>query len=121
LAEHIATGKLGEALALAYYLKQEYQLLVRNWRWNKVEIDLILRKANRLVFVEVKTRTTNSPIEAELVLSAAQQSRLISGADHFAQHYPEEMESRFDVITVTLDSNGHSINHFPSALDPQAL
>ena len=61
-------GELGEQIALDYLLKNGYQLIEKNWHYSKsAEIDLIVKKADTIVFVEVKTRSNlkfGHPFEA---------------------------------------------------------
>ncbi len=61
-------GNMGEDLACEYLLKNGYQILERNKHFSKLcEIDIIAKFKNTVVFVEVKTRKTNSfgtPLEA---------------------------------------------------------
>ena len=61
-------GNMGENLACEYLLKNGYQILERNKHFSKLcEIDIIAKFKNTVVFVEVKTRKTNSfgtPLEA---------------------------------------------------------
>ena len=47
-------GQMAEDLAADFYKKRGYTLLARNYRYQKAEVDLIVRKANVLVAVEVK-------------------------------------------------------------------
>ncbi len=61
------TGSLGEKIAVEYLRKQGYKILEQNFskRWG--EIDIIAIDGDTLVFVEVKTRTSNqfgTPLEA---------------------------------------------------------
>lgn len=49
-------GKIGENAACHYLQKQGYLIIERNFRSRGGEIDLIIQKANKIVFVEVKTR-----------------------------------------------------------------
>ena len=51
-------GQMAEDLAADFYKKRGYTLLARNYRYQKAEVDLIVRKANVLVAVEVKARST---------------------------------------------------------------
>lgn len=52
-------GNIGEAHAEAYLKKQGYKILERNYK-NKIgEIDLIAEKNEEIVFVEVKSRSSN--------------------------------------------------------------
>ena len=60
-------GAWGEDLALRYLIKHGYRLVERNYRTRRGEIDLIVRKEEALVFVEVKLRSSTSfgdPLEA---------------------------------------------------------
>ena len=61
-------GKKGEDLACEYLINNGYHILARNYRFSKFcEIDIIAEYKNCTVFIEVKTRKTNSfgtPMEA---------------------------------------------------------
>ena len=50
-------GRSGEELALLYLQNKGYALLEQNFRFQRCEIDLILRDGETLVFVEVKQRS----------------------------------------------------------------
>ena len=54
------TGQLGENLAIQYLMHKEYTILARNWRYGKGELDIIAKKDQYLVIVEVKTRTNKN-------------------------------------------------------------
>ena len=58
MAFHNELGKKGEDLAVSYLLKQGYQILTRNFRYQKAEVDIIARKEDVLAIIEVKTRST---------------------------------------------------------------
>ncbi len=59
MATHNDLGTLGEDLAIDYLIKQGYQILERNYRYQKGEVDILAKKDDALVAVEVKTRTGN--------------------------------------------------------------
>jgi putative endonuclease len=62
-----ALGTRGEDVAAAWYVKQGYEVVARNWRCREGELDLIVRSGRTYVFCEVKTRTTTvfgAPVEA---------------------------------------------------------
>jgi putative endonuclease len=119
LAKHLDTGKKGEAMALDYYLRNGYMLLHRNWRWQKVEIDLIVRTKQELVFVEVKTRSNTNYGRPEQAVDTKKQRHLINGANAFAEQYAEELDCRFDVISIVLTSQEVAIHHIPNAFYPE--
>ncbi|WP_306415995.1 YraN family protein [Fulvivirga ulvae] len=54
------TGKDGEQRAAEYLMGKGYELLERNYRYKRSEIDIIIKKEQLLVFVEVKTRSYSS-------------------------------------------------------------
>lgn len=61
-------GKLGEDYAANWLTSQGYQILDRNWRGTRVELDIIARRSDCLVFCEVKTRrSVNCGYPAEAV------------------------------------------------------
>jgi putative endonuclease len=60
-------GTAGEDVAAAWYVKQGYEVVARNWRCREGELDLIVRSGRTYVFCEVKTRTSTvfgAPVEA---------------------------------------------------------
>jgi putative endonuclease len=59
-SEHLRVGKQGETLAVWYLRLSGYRIVERNFRCRLGEIDIIARKRNLLVFVEVRTRTSGS-------------------------------------------------------------
>ncbi|HUP86396.1 MAG TPA: YraN family protein [Acidimicrobiales bacterium] len=62
-----ALGTKGEDAAAAWYAKQGYEIVARNWRCRDGELDLIVRAGRTYVFCEVKTRTSTAfgaPVEA---------------------------------------------------------
>lgn len=76
------------------------------------EIDFIAVRGKTLAFVEVKKRRTLE--EAAYAVSPAQQKRLIRGAGHFLQLYPDyrKFSARFDVVLVAPPLQ---IKHIPDA------
>jgi putative endonuclease len=60
-------GARGEDVAAAWYTRQGYVVVARNWRCREGELDLIVRAGRTYVFCEVKTRTSvrfGAPVEA---------------------------------------------------------
>ena len=66
MAQHNQLGKWGEEIACEKLITEGYAICERNWRVGSYEIDIIAMKGNRIVFVEVKTRSNDyvDPLES---------------------------------------------------------
>ena len=113
-------GKQGEIKAKNYLKRRGYQILECNYRTKAGEIDLIAKEKDCLVFVEVKTRTTEeygTPAEA---VSFYKQQHMVKSAQYYLVRHGGECECRFDVIEVRLASKGWfkiaKINHLKNVL-----
>ena len=95
------TGQEQEAKAACFLKTQGYQILERNYRCKKGEIDLIAREGQYLVFVEVKYRTTGvSGYPAEAV-DARKQQTIAKCAMHFLMKQGnDDVPCRFDVVAI---------------------
>jgi putative endonuclease len=108
-------GRLGEDAALCYLEDLGYMCLYRNWRWGKLEIDLILAHGNLRVFVEVKWRKDYLPAHS-CMPSSAQQNRITEAAHVWLKRYAPDKEGRIDLLIVRETKLGLTIEHFPAAL-----
>jgi putative endonuclease len=90
-----------ERLACGYLEDRGLRLLVRNYRCRRGEIDLVMREASTLVFVEVRFRaSTRFGTPAETV-DIYKQKRLAAAAAHYLQKNPTNLPCRFDVIALS--------------------
>lgn len=117
MALHNETGKKGEELAVKYLLDNGYSVLETNWRFKKSEIDIIALKNNELIFVEVKTRSSNYFEEPEQSVTLKKQKQIFIGANEYAQSYDDDIDLRFDIITVMIKPNT-DIKHIKDAFYP---
>ncbi len=112
-------GKRGEELAERYLESKGFNLVARNFRYDRAEIDLIFKdeKQKVLMFVEVKTRSSKSFGEAEEAVVERKQNQLIKSAQGFIMEHPEydEYEKRFDVVAVYVMGHGEEISHIINA------
>jgi len=118
MAQHNETGKEGEEMAAAFLRKIGYEIVETNWRFKKSEIDIIVRKEDFLVFVEVKTRETSFFQDPEKAVTIAKQKMIIKGANEYVQNLDkkDDPEVRFDIIAITL--RPLEINHIEEAFYP---
>jgi putative endonuclease len=100
-AARLALGAHGEDLAADWYERHGYEVVARNWRCRAGELDLVVRRGRELVFVEVKTRSSDRfglPAEA---VTARKQQRLRGLAVRFLAEAGGGASSlRFDVVAV---------------------
>ena len=106
----------GEAAAWEAYRRRGYRLVARNWRCALGELDLVLEKDGRVVFCEVKARTSSfygGPHEA---VTPSKQRKLRALAQAFSGSRPQPPAGyRFDVASVTLGPGGADVHVFEDA------
>lgn len=118
MAEHNDLGQLGEDLAVAWLKNHGFEILERNWRGRNEEIDVIARKDNQLIIVEVKTRKTRAFGNPENSVSLSKQRNLVNAAELYIKKKNSHLETRFDILSVIANSKGHDIEHIPNAFSP---
>lgn len=97
-------GNRGEQLAADLLESEGYEILERNYRHSRSELDLIaLWKNEILVFVEVKLRTRKDFGDAESFVSDHQQERIREAAEDYIHQINWQRDIRFDIITVDSD------------------
>ncbi len=114
-------GKLGEQLALKFFLKKGYNLLLSNYRIFGGEIDLILQKDDIILFVEVKTRQTLAFGYPHEAFTWSKKQKLLRAIHHFlATRYVKNQccTWQLDLVSLLIDLeiNTASIQHFSNIL-----
>lgn len=95
-------GAAGEDRAAGYLSRQGYKILERNYRAPYGEIDIIALHQGELVFVEVKTRTTDAYGAPELAVDIRKQRRMVKAAlGYIKQKKLHQMPCRFDVVAIS--------------------
>ena len=115
MAYHNELGKLGEELAVAYLLRNGYSILQRNFTFGKAEIDIIAKKDDRLIVVEVKTRNSSVFGDPQSFVSRRKIGLLVKAADEFILKNDIDLEVRFDIIAVLKNKKQEVLEHFPDA------
>lgn len=112
---HLELGIRGETLAEQYLKDKGYQILERNWRFSHAEIDIIAKDGGILVFVEVKTRSSDIFGEPEESVSPKKEALLKDAASVYMEQIDHHWEIRFDIISILIKGEGDSIEHFKDA------
>ncbi len=116
MSDQIKTGNIGENLAARYLKEKGYEILARNFRHGKAEIDLIVRKDNWVLFVEVKTRNSSDYGEPEDFVLTQQAGRIFDAAEEWIYSTNWEGNIRFDVVSVK-PGEAPEIDHFEDAIN----
>ena len=112
-------GQLGERRAAWFYRVRGYSIVERNLRLRAGEIDLVVRRGKTLVVAEVKTRQSLRAGEGHDAVDAAKRARLVHLADQYlAQHPGEEIELRYDVLSIFWNGRRFIVSHYPDAFRP---
>jgi len=120
MAEHNNKGTDGEELAAGYLTENGHVILEKNWRFGREEIDIIAKKKDMLIIVEVKTRSGSFFGEPEEFVDRQKQRHLIKAANGYIEKNNLDLEVRFDIIGVILSGKKHKINHIEDAFHPVA-
>lgn len=96
-------GSQGEKIAQDFLKKKGYRLLDTNFRSREGEIDIVARKGKCLVFVEVRTRSSQSFGTPEESITSTKKERLIRLALAYLQGHPSpHSDWRIDMVAVEL-------------------
>lgn len=117
MAQHNDLGKWGEEIAREYLIVNGYTLVATDDRNGHFEIDIIALKNDRIIFVEVKTRSEGSsdPLDA---ITPKKIRRLCIAANTYVKQYNYKHDVQFDIITVVRNGNSHKLEHYPDAFRP---
>ena len=115
-AEHLRRGELGERAAKKHLQRLGLKFLTANFRSERGEIDLIFRDADCLVFVEVKTRSSEEWTRPAAAVNA-RKKRLLSqtALDYLRLLKNPQVKIRFDIVEVLLkDGEVREVRHLPN-------
>ena len=93
-------AKFGEDIAVKFLGHNGYQIIERNYHSVYGEIDIICKKSNQLIFVEVKARKSNKFGEPLDAITEKKREKIIKTTYHYLAKYNLELPLRFDIITI---------------------
>ena len=113
---HLRHGRAGEEAARRHLQRLGFKFLTANFRSKRGEIDLILRDGDCLVFVEVKTRSSESWTRPAAAVNARKRKLLSQTAlDYLRSIGHPRVRIRFDIVEVLLvDGDVHKVRHLPA-------
>ena len=110
-------GRYGENVAVRHLTDHGLEILERNWRSARGEIDIVARDGDCVVFVEVKTRSSVDYGEPAEAISPTKARRLRGLAMEWLEaRRPQRRDVRFDVVSVLRSRVGAaSVEHLRGA------
>jgi putative endonuclease len=119
MAKHIETGQKGEEIALSFLKNKNWEILETNWRYSRAEIDIIAKDLDTLVFVEVKTRSSDFFGTPDAFVDKKKELFMADAASVYMEKIGHDWEIRFDVISVLMNEKDRfQIQHFKDAFFP---
>ena len=111
------TGFDGEEYAAEYLVSKGYIILDRNHQSGRVELDIVARKDNWLVFVEVKTRFGDFAYP-ERAVGKQKQRNLQVAAEIYMDKRNIDAQARFDIVAIVIGKGRPQVEHFEDAFYP---
>lgn len=110
-------GYLGEKTAVKFLKKNKYKILERNFACKTGEIDIICQKGEYIIFVEVKTRKSDSLVEGVYAVNKQKQNHIFKTANFYLNKHKTDKQPRLDIIDVVFDINDkfHVREHYVNA------
>lgn len=116
MAEHNDFGNLAEKIAAEYLEKLGYKILVKNFRYQKAEVDIIAIFKDIIVVVEVKARGSDLFMEPQEAVTKRKIKSIVMASDFFMRDRGLNYDVRFDILAVLPDKNGKlNITHLEDA------
>lgn len=117
LPPHLQAGQRGERAARKHLQRLGLKFLTANFRTERGEIDLVMRDEDCLVFIEVKTRSSEEWSRPASAVDGLRRKRLTrAGLDYLQLLKNPPVKVRFDIVEVLLQATKVSeIRHLPNA------
>ena len=116
----IRIGQRGEEIAARFLLSEGFDLLHRNWRSGRYELDIVARKEGVLHIVEVKSRKSDGLTAPEEAMTRKKFNALFRAAQQYVALYRIDADTQFDLIAVDLlPDSTHRLRYIPNAMVPR--
>ena len=115
MSDKIKKGREGEELAAGFLINKGFEIVERNYRYKRLEIDLIVKKNNWLVFVEVKLRTSDAYGYPEDFVDYKKAKNIVDGAEQYTYDKNWQGNVRYDIVSIRQLKNQQEILHIEDA------
>ena len=111
-------GNWGEERAAELLKRKGYRIIAMQWKSLRFEIDIIAEKGNEIIFVEVKTRTSEDYGQPWEAVKHDKRRKICNSADQYIRMNQCDKEPRFDIISIVRTDDKTKITHLQSAFRP---
>ena len=116
-----STGSNGESYAVEYLQHKGYEIITRNFSSRFGEIDIVCKKDDFIVFVEVKTRGRKALVSGREAVTPGKQKRIIKTAlIYLSANGITNLQPRFDVVEIMITERV-TVEHIINAFDGSAF
>ncbi len=104
-------GQRGEQIAAAFLEAQGYQIVEKNYRYRRGEIDLIALDQDVLVFVEVKWRSSSAYGYPEEAVSEKKRNLLLQTSEQYIFEKDWQQALRYDIVAIVEQQGKPTFEH----------
>jgi putative endonuclease len=102
MQQHIDLGKKGEDWAAGWLTGKGFEILHRNWRHGRYEVDIIAGRGNTLHFIEIKSRGSNLYGHPEESVTPKKIRNMMQAALAWRIQFPGHARVQYDVLAITV-------------------
>lgn len=115
---NLETGKIGEEIAKKYLEEKGYKIIEQNYKTKYAEIDLVAKKGNELIFVEVRTKKGENFGTPEETINSKKKRKLWGNAKAYTVWNKWQGPYRVDAICIILryDNSIERLNHYENII-----
>jgi putative endonuclease len=106
MAAHNEFGKAGEQMAAEWLVQHGFQLISRNWKFARYEVDIIASREGVLHFIEVKSRHDDAFGKPEDWVNRKKGRHLLTAGEAFQEKYPDWKLVQYDILSILLTPDG---------------
>ena len=116
MAAHNELGRWGEMIARRFLILHDYNIRSFDWRDGHHELDIVAEKLGFLIFVEVKTRSSDRFGKPEEAIDRDKVRYLKLAANAYMAREKVDMPCRFDVISIVTEGDSYRLRHIKDAV-----
>jgi putative endonuclease len=115
MVDKIKRGAEGEQAAVDFLTAKGFEIAERNYRYKRSEIDLIVKKGNWLIFVEVKLRSSARFGYPEEFVDLKKEKKILQGAEQYLLETNWNGNVRYDIVAISSNHGKIEILHIEDA------